>query len=527
MNDDAPAAGGFGKSLKHELRTPLNHIIGYSEILIEDAQDRGLGSALADLQRILAAGRHLLSVVNDLFDPQKSPIFRKDPSLLEHELRTPLNQIIGYGQILREDAPDFASDLAKIDSAARKLQSLVGENFQGNREWWNESARDFSAPPASTRTANNKGRILVVDDDESNRDMLSRRLKRLGHDVGVAENGRHALEVLAAETFDLMLLDLQMPHLNGYQVLERLRADRGLRELPVIVLSASDDAARIAHCIEMGAADYLAKPFEPVLLRARIDACLERKRLRDRERLTQERLNAELSEAATFVSSLFPAPLTGRVESEWCFHPSERLGGDAFGYHWLDDDHLAIYLLDVCGHGVGAALLSVSVLNTIRARALPGADFHDAAGVLSALNIAFPAEAQNFFYFTMWYGVYRVSTRELSFSSGGHPPALLLADGSATSLATDGAAIGCFDGAPFTSRSQIVPPGARLLVFSDGVFEIFLEGERVQTWEEYLASFGDVSIRGMRPAERLTQALCLRGEATLEDDFSFLELRFP
>jgi len=296
--------------------------------------------------------------------------------------------------------------------------------------------------------------------------------------------------------------------------------------LPVIVLSSSDDAAPIAHCIEMGAADYLAKPFEPVLLRARIDACLERKRLRDRERATQERLTAELSEAATFVTSLFPAPLKGRVESEWCYHPSEQLGGDAFGHHWLDDDHLAIYLLDVCGHGVGAALLSVSVLNTIRTRALPGADFRDAGAVLTALNAAFPAEAQNFYYFTMWYGVYCVSTRELCFSSGGHPPALLLAGGNVIQLSTYGAAVGCFDG-PFVSKTQKIEPGTRLLVFSDGVFEIFQERERVQTWEEFLAAFGDGSNRAMRPAERLTHALRLRGEATLEDDFSLLELRFP
>src|SRR6185369_11211910 len=170
--------------------------------------------------------------------------------------------------------------------------------------------------------------------------------------VLVAENGRRALDLLESDEFDLMLLDLQMPELNGYQVLEQLRADPTLRDLPVIVLSASDDTARIALCIEMGAADYLTKPFEPVLLRARIDSCLEKKRLRDRERATQHRLAAELAKAANYVISLLPIPLAGRIESEWCFHPCQQLGGDAFGHHWLDSDHLAIYLLDVCGHGV-------------------------------------------------------------------------------------------------------------------------------------------------------------------------------
>ncbi len=526
MSDPATSAPRLGKSLKHELRTPLNHIIGYCEMLIEDAPESA--AVLTDLERIHTAGRQLLAVVNDLFDVNKAPAYRDDPSLLDHELRTPLNQIIGYSELLQEDAPAFAADLGKINTAARRLLELVVENFGENRDGWKLPAPAVAAPQqVASGVASQVGRILVVDDDESNRDMLSRRLTRLGHNVSVAENGRRALEMLAGEAFDLMLLDLQMPELNGYQVLERLRADAALRDIPVIVLSASDDTSRIAQCIEMGAADYLAKPFEPVLLRARIDACLEKKRLRDRERATQRRLSAELAKAASYVTSLLPVPLTGAIESEWCFHPSEQLGGDAFGHHWLDEDHLAIYLLDVCGHGVGAALLSVSVLNTIRARTLPGTDFHDPASVLAALNKAFPAEAQNFFYFTIWYGVYRASTRELRYSSGGHPPALLLDGEGALPLVTaDGAAIGCFDGALFVSERRAVPPGARLLVFSDGVFEIFLERDLVQTWEQFLADFGDDTIHAMRPSERLAHAQRLRRAETLEDDFSLLEVRF-
>lgn len=530
MSEETRATSGLGKSLKHELRTPLNHIIGYCEMLIEDAQDRGLGAIITDLERIHTAGRHLLSVVNDLFDPNKAPAYRSDPSLLDHELRTPLNQIIGYAELLQEDAPDFTADLGKIHAAARRLLDLVVEHFGEHRAGWNlpaSAATIAASPTASAAPPAHTGRILVVDDDESNRDMLTRRLERLGHSVGVAENGRRALEMLADGPFDLMLLDLQMPELNGYQVLERMHADNTLRDLPVIVLSASDETLRVAHCIEMGAADYLAKPFEPVLLRARIDACLEKKHLRDRERATQQRLAAELAKAASYVTSLLPAPLTGRVESEWCFHPCEQLGGDAFGHHWLDDDHLAIYLLDVCGHGVGAALLSVSVLNTLRARTLPGTDFHDPAAVLAALNHAFPAEAQSFFYFTIWYGVFRLSRRELHYSSGGHPPAILLGGGQVIPLATEGASIGCFDSANFANATQVLEPGARLLVFSDGVFEIFLERDRVQTWEEFASSFDSAGIAALCPADRLKHAQQLRGSDLLEDDFSLLEIRFP
>jgi sigma-B regulation protein RsbU (phosphoserine phosphatase) len=536
MSEDAPVTSAPRKSLKHELRTPLNHIIGYCEMLIEEAQDTGREAAVPDLEHIHAAGRNLLGVINDLFDPDKSRAYRSDPSRIDHEVRTPLNQIIGYAEMLQDEAgadeaETFAADLEKIRSAARRLLDQIVEHFGKERAVENLPMPTApSAVPvsrANLRASGQTGRILVVDDDPSNREMLSRRLERLGHAVAVAENGRRAMEMLRGGLFDLMLLDVQMPEMNGFEVLAATQADNTLRDLPTIMLSASDEVSRVAQCIEMGAADYLAKPFEPVLLRARIDACLEKKRLLDRERAIQQRLAAELAKAASYVTSLLPAPLTGRIESEWCFHPSEQLGGDAFGHHWLDEDHLAIYLLDVCGHGVGAALLSVSVLNTLRARTLPGTNFHEPAAVLSGLNKAFPVEAQNFFYFTMWYGVFRLSTRELSYASGGHPAAILLDRGSVIPLATEGAPIGCFDTAQFVSAKQSVEPGARLLVFSDGVFEIFLEGDRVQTWQEFASCFDRADFATMSPTDHLKHAQRLRGAQTLEDDFSLLEVRFP
>ena len=136
-----------------------------------------------------------------------------------------------------------------------------------------------------------------------------------------------------------------------------------------------------------------------------------------------ERLNLELSEAAGYVRTILPQPITeGTIRTDWRFVPSTSLGGDAFGYHWVDEDHFAIYLIDVSGHGVGAALLSVSVMNVLRSQTLPGVDFKKPEQILEALNIAFPGEENNDMFFTMWYGVYKKSTRELSYASGGHPP---------------------------------------------------------------------------------------------------------
>ena len=228
--------------------------------------------------------------------------------------------------------------------------------------------------------------MLVVDDNDVNRDMLARRLEHHGCTVAVAESGARALESIKSQRFDLVLLDVMMPELDGEAVLRRLKDDPATRDLPVVMISALDDIERVARCIEMGAEDYLPKPCDPALLRARVGASLEKKSLRDRERQahqalveSQKQLAIELADAADYVESLLPAPLTGTVSAEWRFIPSTSLGGDAFGYHWLDEDHLAVYLLDTCGHGVGTALLSASAINMLRSQSLPATDFRQPA----------------------------------------------------------------------------------------------------------------------------------------------------
>ena len=255
------------------------------------------------------------------------------------------------------------------------------------------------------------------------------------------------------------------------------------------------------------------------------------KRLREQERIAYEALIAELNKAADYVRSLLPVRLSGEVETDWCFHPCEQLGGDAFGYHWIDGEHLAVYLLDVCGHGVGAALLSVSVLNALRTQALPGVDFRDPAAVLAGLNRTFRMDEQNNLFFSAWYGVYDRKKRELAYASGGHPPAILVGPQArepapVAALRTEGPAIGCLDEMTYRSAIQPVAAGSRLLVFSDGVFEIFQANEKTGTWDEFLTSFKEREIQGLRPEERLKNAKRMRGRDLLEDDFSLVELRF-
>jgi sigma-B regulation protein RsbU (phosphoserine phosphatase) len=207
------------------------------------------------------------------------------------------------------------------------------------------------------------------------------------------------------------------------------------------------------------------------------------------------------------------------------------LGGDAFGYHWIDPDHFAVYLLDVCGHGVGASLLSVAAINVIRSGSLRSTDLRDPGAVLSALNKAFPMERQNNMYFTLWYGVYHAPSRRLRHASGGHPPALLLkptGNGPAASeqLRSPGLIVGGMDNSVYRSQSCTIPPGATLLVLCDGCYEIRDPMGQVMDFsqfEEFMQAHG-TSPDGL---EKLLLWVRERhGDGPLDDDFSIVRIQF-
>ncbi len=212
---------------------------------------------------------------------------------LRHDLRTPLNQILGYAELLQEEAaeagaPGIVPDLRRIEDAGRRLLALIGEALGGPPEAAPPDSRDDGAdgatPSEMPEDAPGDGsRLLIVDDDPGNRAVLCRRLRREGHHADAAGDGRQALEMLTREGYDLVLLDVMMPEMDGYEVLRRLKADTAWRNIPVIMISALEEMDSVVRCIELGAEDYLTKPFNPVLLRARTGACLEKKRLRDRE----------------------------------------------------------------------------------------------------------------------------------------------------------------------------------------------------------------------------------------------------
>ena len=274
-----PGVPEAAKQLRHELRTPINHIVGYAEMLLEDSGADEHAERRGHIEEIISAAGAILHEINTALPPTLSEPGADDVDRLYAAFQAPRSRVLEAVERLSRmpDAADgdFAGDLARIREAAEKLAP------PGTAR-----AKPEGEAPSGTRTeasGDARARILVVDDDENNREVLRRRLEREGHAPACAEHGLQALEMIAESPYDLVLLDVMMPVLDGYETLGRLKGDPATRDIPVIMISALDDLRSIVRCIEKGAEDYLPKPFDPVLLRARIDASLEKKRFRDQE----------------------------------------------------------------------------------------------------------------------------------------------------------------------------------------------------------------------------------------------------
>ena len=245
---------------------------------------------------------------------------------------------------------------------------------------------------------------------------------------------------------------------------------------------------------------------------------------------TQVRLQEELEDAARYVHSLLPEQRSDDPKTDYLLVPSTELGGDSFGYHDIDDSHFAIYLLDVCGHGVGAALLSATIINVLRAAALPDTEFRDPGSVLASLNDAFPMEKQNNMFFTIWYGVYNRQDQTLKYSSGGHPPAILIrrqADGSMSSKALPGdghMVMGAMAGMEYGNETARMLPNDILIVVSDGTFEIVSPDGGLMSFQD-LVDF-TAGADGDRPQVILDWVRSVNGADILPDDFSLLRIGF-
>jgi len=318
-----------------------------------------------------------------------------------------------------------------------------------------------------------------------NRDLLSRRLQQQGHTVSRAENGRRALEMIAAEEFDLVLLDIMMPELDGYAVLERMRADATLDRIPVIMISAVTEIESVVRCIEMGATDYLPKPFNTVLLRARVGATLEKKRLRDRERLWARSLERELEIGREIQQSFLPEelPQPAGWEIAATFQPARQVAGDFYdAFPLAGGSRIGLVVADVCDKGVGAALFMALFRSLVRAfsqRAYatpPSERDPDAARLLSTIlstnDYIAKTHGRSNMFATLFLGVLDPAGGTLTWVNAGHEaPVVFGAAGTSARLTPTGPALGMMPDMKFEARTAHLAPGETLFAFTDGVTE--------------------------------------------------------
>ncbi|MFL5241244.1 MAG: SpoIIE family protein phosphatase [Gemmataceae bacterium] len=379
--------------------------------------------------------------------------------------------------------------------------------------------------------------VLLIDDQvivgESIRRMLAPETDIVFH---FCQDPTKAIDMANAIQPTVILQDLVMPDIDGLQLVKFFRANKATKLTPMIVLSSKEEPVIKAKAFACGANDYLVKLPDKLELIARIRyhsrgfiALLERNEAYRKIEENQRVMAEELAQAARYVQSLLPThPIEG-VRINWRFVPSTHLGGDMFGHHWLDKENLAIYLLDVSGHGVGSSLLAVSANNLIASQSLPNTDCRDPGKVLAKLNDTFPMEKQNGKYFTIWYGVFNRTKRTLTYSNGGHPPALLhtganASEASLRQLKSVGMAAGMVEGMDFDSVTVELGPFARLLVYSDGVYEIDQPDKPMWSVHEFVDYVSALSCEEPAADHLLTHVRQLHGSEILDDDFSFLEV---
>ncbi|MCG3191249.1 MAG: Regulator of RpoS [Thermoanaerobaculia bacterium] len=329
--------------------------------------------------------------------------------------------------------------------------------------------------------------ILIVDDSPVNLKVLSAILTKAGFTCIEAQDGPRALHLAQSDQPDLVILDIMMPEMDGFQVCQALKESPKTKEIPVIFLSALGEASNKVRGLELGAEDYITKPFDRAEVVARVRTQLRIREMTrslrelNRELLEkQERIRRDLKAAGEIQRMFLPRPPLGikGVEAAWVFEPCDQVGGDIFNVVKAGPDHVVIYMLDVSGHGVPAALVSASVFQSLSpAGGLIGR--HHSGGfeiarpvdVLERLEIAYPLERFDK-YFTLAYLVLELSTGRLRYSCAGHPaPVVLRRTGEVVPLEKGGPFIGLGLDLPWEEGEIELGCGDRLVVITDGVLE--------------------------------------------------------
>jgi sigma-B regulation protein RsbU (phosphoserine phosphatase) len=382
-------------------------------------------------------------------------------------------------------------------------------------------------------------RLLLVDDNEDNLYTLTRRLRREGYEqLERAENGEQALALLKSKPFDLVLLDVMMPGLNGYEVLERMRSDALLRHVPVIMISALDEMDSVIRCIELGAEDYLSKPFNPTLLHARVGASLEKKRLRDEIVRALSQIEAELQTARQVQMSMVPTefrvPTPDRpVEVYATLKPARRVGGDLYDFFWGEDRRMYFVVADVSDKGTPAALFMARTKTMLRMVATlyraPDGSPMQPHRIIEKVNQELSLENEQGMFVTVFLGILDPESATLSYCNAGHnKPYLLRPNGISSVAGAHGKPLGIRPDFTYQTESFTLHPGDGLFVYTDGITEAFdrerelFSDERLEDALRSLAAASAMEVvAGV--VERVRQ---FAADAAQSDDIAAMALRF-
>jgi class 3 adenylate cyclase len=321
----------FAARISEKLIGPAEAIVGFHALLMEEVRRNGPEGALEDLQKIGVAAGNLSRTVAGLGSGTLKISTDEDArARLRHDLRSPINAILGYSEMVLEDfetelKASARRDIGAILTEARRLAVQIDEAVDGattqdgvrdlalDEEVAADLERSLSMPDGERVAL--KGRILVIDDEAANREILTRFLERRGHRVHAVGSASESYEALNRESFDLVLLDILMPEVNGIDVLKRMKSEPAWHEIPVVMVSGLKETGAIAKCITVGAEDYLPKPIDPVLLHARVDACLERRHWRAKEVAFTREIEYERDRADALLHSMLPAPVIQRLNN--------------------------------------------------------------------------------------------------------------------------------------------------------------------------------------------------------------------
>lgn len=393
-----------------------------------------------------------------------------------------------------------------------------------------------------------KEKILIVDDSVETRALLARFLGASGYAVEEAEDGEGALERVRSFMPDLILLDIVMPGMDGYQVCERIKSDPEAQNIPVVFLSVRSEAEEKIRGLAVGGADYITKPFHRGEVVARIENQLKIRKLTDALRAAnaeltekQRHLDDDLKAAAGIQQNLLPrqSPHIPGLDIAWKFMPCRQIGGDIFNILRLDEDHAGFYMIDISGHGVPAAMVTFSISQTlqphmgctVRRRFSGGAagdEIVPPREVLEALDAEYPWERFEKFL-TMVYLIVDLRQGDLVYSNAAHPPPLILhADGGVDLLDTGGTVIGLNGILPFEEETRRLRDGDKLLCYTDGVFEMTNEKGEIFGEER----FHDLT-RSLRhlPVQRMLDGIVREIDAFVDgaklcDDVSLLGIEY-